>query len=87
MSSVSFWDSFIFAELKREEGRGGKRKPIIEEEEEDQKKDENVEHKVADHETKEENEAVKVHEEKIIRAPQTQAVTKILAEHNTTMTQ
>lgn len=73
--------------MKREEGRGGKRKPIVEEEEEDVKKDENVEHKAADLEAKEEDDAKKPHEEKIIRAPQTQAVTKILAEHNTTMNQ
>ena len=58
-------------ELRREEGRGGKRKPIQEEEEEDVKKEEHIEHKQLDFEAKDDHEVVKVHQEVVIRAPQT----------------
>jgi len=76
----------INLELKKEEPRGGKRKPIIDDEEEEElKMKEDQQQLKTEDASKDENETVKVHQEVVIRAPQTQQVAKILADYNTTL--
>ena len=74
--------NLLHSELKKEKQRGGVRKPYKEDDDEEDSKMKTSETIKADDPSRDDTEGVKAHQENVIRAVQTQQISKILAEHN-----